>query len=634
MDRPAAWRSVAIDLESERPFRVGNATVDPISRDGEHPHGRERLQPQTLKVLVALARQRGKVVTRSELIDSCWGGRIVGEDVINRSISMLRDFAERVGGFEIETVPKAGYKLVESASSSSSRPLGRWLIAIAVTAAIAASAWLALRQPAGLEVNPPLVALMPPTSSNDQASRELAAATTDALSHMMVAGSFHGKVLSPASPSDEAKSDIVLRSDFRPSGRNLTALIRVQDRRTGTVIFSRRYERPARDAELLPEQIGAEISTNLTGALALLVLDLRHSGGAEVTAQKLKDIATTVSEEDPLVSYQISRRLAEKHPDSLLALLGVAYDTAFALSSLPPEERASAAERARVSADRLLQIAPDFGDSYAPWCLLRPVTTSRQCEDRLRAGMKADPDAPFTPVFLSSLLFNAGRFEESSQFARIALAGDPFHPQKLRRVVRTLIVLGQEEEAEQLFSRAIRWWPRLEGLQWDRLWAYAITGDFDAAERAIAQMPPTLLEKPRAQLSAMLRLYHSGDRAGVRATCLAVDAGYLLHGYCLTALHNLNDQEGALRVAELLFPRAVGRSKEETEAIWLNDPGSGMDAMLSSPATDWLRREPQFMQFAKRNGSLQYWRNDRLPDFCRPPGESICSVLGKAAART
>src|SRR5512138_2792961 len=113
MDRPAAWRAIAVDLEAEGPFRVGGATVDPVSREAAYAGGRERLQPQTLKVLIALVRKKGGVVTRSELIDSCWGGRIVGEDVINRSVSILRDFAEHAGGFSIETVPKTGYRLLQ-----------------------------------------------------------------------------------------------------------------------------------------------------------------------------------------------------------------------------------------------------------------------------------------------------------------------------------------------------------------------------------------------------------------------------------------------------------------------------------------------------------------------------------------
>src|SRR5687767_14793364 len=114
MDRPAARQSLAIDLETEPPFRVGGASIDPVSREAEYAGGHERLQPQTLKVLVVLARHRNQVVTRSVLVDCCWDGRIVGEDVINRCVSLLRDFAERAGGFSIETVPKTGYRLVEA----------------------------------------------------------------------------------------------------------------------------------------------------------------------------------------------------------------------------------------------------------------------------------------------------------------------------------------------------------------------------------------------------------------------------------------------------------------------------------------------------------------------------------------
>src|SRR5690349_14227744 len=117
MDRPRTWRVQGIELSSEPPLRVGGATIDPVSREAVSTAGTERLQPQNLKVLIVLARQKGEVVTREKLIDLCWDGRIVGEDVINHSISVLRTFAARVGGFTIETVPKAGYRLVETAPS-------------------------------------------------------------------------------------------------------------------------------------------------------------------------------------------------------------------------------------------------------------------------------------------------------------------------------------------------------------------------------------------------------------------------------------------------------------------------------------------------------------------------------------
>jgi len=170
------------------------------------------------------------------------------------------------------------------------------------------------------------------------------------------------------------------------------------------------------------------MSSNLTGALALMVLDRRQSGSPDLTADKLKTITITVSNDDPLVSYQISRRVAQTHPDSVLAQLGVAYDTAFSLGSLPRDERPEAVRQARIAAEKALRMDPEFGDTYVPWCLLRPPTHLRECEDRMRQGLKADPDAPFVPVFLSSLLYSLGRFEEASQFCQDGPGRGPVPP--------------------------------------------------------------------------------------------------------------------------------------------------------------------------------------------------------------
>src|SRR5689334_21979051 len=104
-----------IDLTAEKPFRVGGATIDPLSREATFKEGTERLQPQNLKVLIALWQRKRRVVTREQLIDQCWDGRFIGDDVINHSISTLRQFADCAGGFSIETVPKAAFGWLDEA---------------------------------------------------------------------------------------------------------------------------------------------------------------------------------------------------------------------------------------------------------------------------------------------------------------------------------------------------------------------------------------------------------------------------------------------------------------------------------------------------------------------------------------
>ncbi|QNP42440.1 winged helix-turn-helix domain-containing protein [Sphingomonas daechungensis] len=76
-----------------------------------------------MQLLVALARARGGIVTRDELIAWCWDGRIVGEDAINRAVSRLRQVASEIGGgtFAIETITKVGYRIVDAALAAKDR---------------------------------------------------------------------------------------------------------------------------------------------------------------------------------------------------------------------------------------------------------------------------------------------------------------------------------------------------------------------------------------------------------------------------------------------------------------------------------------------------------------------------------
>lgn len=80
-----------------------------------------------MQVLVALARADGKVVSRDELTDFCWDGRIVGEDAINRVLSRLRHIAAGIGGnsFQVETIRGVGYRLVDLGFSAPLRSPAR-----------------------------------------------------------------------------------------------------------------------------------------------------------------------------------------------------------------------------------------------------------------------------------------------------------------------------------------------------------------------------------------------------------------------------------------------------------------------------------------------------------------------------
>jgi DNA-binding winged helix-turn-helix (wHTH) protein/tetratricopeptide (TPR) repeat protein len=106
--------AVRVVLAHEPEFILGRLEVSPAMRELVRDDGqREVLEHRVMEVLVALARSAGKIVTRDELTERCWQGRVVGVDAINRVISRLRRAADGIGtgSFRIETITKVGYRL-------------------------------------------------------------------------------------------------------------------------------------------------------------------------------------------------------------------------------------------------------------------------------------------------------------------------------------------------------------------------------------------------------------------------------------------------------------------------------------------------------------------------------------------
>lgn len=109
-----------IVLARERPFRLGILQVEPATRQLIAGHNAQTIEPRVMQVLVALAEFPGRIVTRDELVERCWNGRIVGDDAVNRALSRVRHLAGAAspGAFTVETIPRVGYRLVTSGGAS------------------------------------------------------------------------------------------------------------------------------------------------------------------------------------------------------------------------------------------------------------------------------------------------------------------------------------------------------------------------------------------------------------------------------------------------------------------------------------------------------------------------------------
>ncbi|MBV8801171.1 MAG: winged helix-turn-helix domain-containing protein, partial [Alphaproteobacteria bacterium] len=119
----AEWRG-AVELSHQTPFEIGQMKIAPslceIACDGV----RTRVEPRVMQALVVFARAKGAVISRDQLVQRCWGGRIVSEDAINRCIAKVRKVSEIDGGasFRLERVPRVGYRLIEQAVTTPTVP--------------------------------------------------------------------------------------------------------------------------------------------------------------------------------------------------------------------------------------------------------------------------------------------------------------------------------------------------------------------------------------------------------------------------------------------------------------------------------------------------------------------------------
>ena len=260
-----------------------------------------------MQVLLRLVDARGHVVTRDSLFDECWGGAQVSDDSLNRVIASVRRALTETAldRFELETIPRTGYRLVGDYQSDehdpsvleavgspgrSSRPseivprsrldwlqAHRWLVAAlsAILLAVLAGLSLWLFNPSnGVDRKPVLVvlpfrALDPQHASFVDGIWEDTRQAIGRNPQIVVLGPRTAQQL--ATRSDQAArraADYLLEASVRTAGDRVRVnaeLIRTKD---GEQIWSQDLDRKLSDVFVLQSEIASEIEGRIRGRLA------------------------------------------------------------------------------------------------------------------------------------------------------------------------------------------------------------------------------------------------------------------------------------------------------------------------------------------------------------------------------
>lgn len=519
--------------------------------------------------------------------------------------------------------------------TTATRPAAkRRLIGVAAFAATliiaAAAAIFLIRAPTTENERVPIGLLPIAEGTRDAATRELALATRDSLTQTLSDGGFPVSLIADAQDSKRPAAGLLLSGSVQRDGASAKATIRIEEIATQVIVYSHQFEAVGEDVKLLPERIGAQVAAALSWAGPLMAIDRRQHSDPAITSELLRQMTLIVEGGDPLRAYDIARRIAPRAPQSAIAQLSLAITTAGALDQIPRDQRGTAISTARRASESAKQLAPEFGDVYIPWCLLHSRVRMIECEDWLRAGMRADPEAPFVTFFLSGYLNNVGRSGEALELARLSIANDRYKLWKIARLLRALETQGHSGEAERLFREGSRWWPYHDILIWNRWVGMLTRGNFEGIvrfEKGIALDVMPLEERTPADVLHAIR---TRNAAAARKLCAAPTAPYLT---CFVGLAHLGELEQAFAIADVIYPRLIGRTRKEEDRLWLENLETAPLDFLSSPVLAPLRRDPRFLVVAERVGLLHYWRRGRLPDFCLAPPEPVCAQFSRPASQ-
>ena len=99
-------------------FRFGDHVLDIERRELRRGAEPVALEPQVFDLLVYLVRNRDRVVTKDDLIDGVWGGRIVSDSALTTRLNAVRRAVNDSGVEQrlIRTVPRRGVRFIGEVS--------------------------------------------------------------------------------------------------------------------------------------------------------------------------------------------------------------------------------------------------------------------------------------------------------------------------------------------------------------------------------------------------------------------------------------------------------------------------------------------------------------------------------------
>lgn len=594
-------------LAQRADFKVGPVSISPSRRLIEGPAGSVHVEPLIMQVFLLLIDADGQVVTRSHLFDACWGGQNVGDDSLNRAITMVRRIAAETCPdlFEIENIPRTGYRLTSRALDRAEAPIApspvpRTRVAAGAGAAIAAAAVLAVGSWAwlGRPRDAPVMAVS--TVAGDGLSTDLARKVLADAGRQAGNGE-SGYRLVDATDRTSSGADFVLRLHGTRDDRQIAAEMTLLSGRDGSVVWASSLKQPQARMKELERQVGMAGSLVLACAAEIEAIDgprpdqatvklfvdacSRFDGMHGTTLEYLTDAFRQVTINAPALPGAWSRLFLSE---------AEVIEAGFAPDSEVGELRAILADWQR----RRVEVA----EIYIARGALLPRNDHFQRLAFYEQGLGRFPRNLYLHLARSWQLRIVGQMDEAVVTARRAVELYPYSPAARAEYVSSLMYSGRTDAARNALDQADQIWPGAPNIVHAKFRIALRFGDPLTALRMIRSGEVIAGGEEVSFLNARLRPTKANVDRAIAEEMAYYRANPKYFSGVVQALGEFGRNDEAIELLlNYKYPNFTGDNAE----------------VLFRPALREVRRDPRFMQAAARLGLAPYWqRSGKWPDFC------------------
>jgi len=602
-----------LDLAREADFQLGPLTVSPSTcrvRDGDRE---ERLEARVMAVLVTLAQTAPGIVTRDELAERCWGGRIVSDDAIARAISKLRSVGRKwtPPAFGVETVTKVGFRITtggepanepataETAKAPLLAPQWRLPALLAAGAAlVVAVAAFAIRAPTTRMAE----VVVGPLEQRDEGLARLAALSEDAL---LAKAAGVGVTAFDAQASRAEQAEFRLEGAVYRDGADTALTLRFRHQASRMALWSRVFPGEGDGEPALVDRAATQAMEVLRCVLAERGRERRRITSEMLTGYFSVCDAASLGDAERMV--ETGRALVAAAPGHATAhaLLAMGLSGA-ALMIRTPQETETLRREAQQTAERAHAIDDRQPRAYLALSLIAQGERNWLERERLLLRtISLDPSSSDARGAYAFFLREVGRWREALAVAH-SLHNSAYGPTDSLPLLALLE--GSQGDVSGAYETVDRYESHYPDSAPQLRWTILVWWDDPVRARRLNRQWGEGLSSATLQC---FDTFFARLEARQRASSLPSSCDYLSEEWRARMLARVGAVDAALQVFE--SPERI--QPRTTIALFYAE----MQA---------VRADRRFADLVTHNGLLQYWRESgHAPDFCARETAPVCGML-------